>query len=200
MIDLNGAWEEPGVIGTRVEIEGSSINILWRNSTVLLTTFETAEKDGGVELILKDKGLCDARPEPYATIQRLFVKDGKMSFVKLFSISGESTEVLKKTDQSRYGDVTVVNDILPELEGKWSAGSKFNEFSIKDGVLYVYDRKVKLIAVRRSYDGETVIRDEDASKYDFGMYRFFEYRDSKLYTSMIIYDAPQIQLTFTKEG
>ena len=51
--DLNGAYEEPYVIGSRIEIDGSKIIILWRASPVLETSFKIVEEDGRTELKLK---------------------------------------------------------------------------------------------------------------------------------------------------
>ena len=36
--ELSGAWEERGVIGTRIEIDGDDICVLWRNAPVLETS------------------------------------------------------------------------------------------------------------------------------------------------------------------
>ena len=42
---LDGAWEERGVIGTRIEIKGDKLTVLWRSGVVLETKFKT-ERDG----------------------------------------------------------------------------------------------------------------------------------------------------------
>ena len=54
---LDGAWEEKGVIGIRIEINGSHIVVLWRNSPVLDTKFQLVEGENEKELKLKKNGL-----------------------------------------------------------------------------------------------------------------------------------------------
>ena len=118
--ELNGAYEERGVIGTRVEIEGKSITVLWRNRPVLETTFKTEETDGGYLLRLEDSGLRNAGdPHVYATVTRVFVHGGTMEFDEEFPISGPSKNRLEKTALTRYGNVTICDELLPDLEGTW---------------------------------------------------------------------------------
>ena len=124
MTDINelaGYWEVRGVIGTRIEIIGNRLTVLWRSAPNLETTFETAEaEDGGTELILKDRGLRNGCVgDVYATVEHLTYKDGSLVFDKKFEISGPSQEVLTKTLNSRYGNVTIKGELLETVQGKW---------------------------------------------------------------------------------
>ena len=45
--------------------------------------------------------------------------DGSLVFAKKFEISGPSQEVLTKTLNSRYGNVTIKDELLETVQGKW---------------------------------------------------------------------------------
>ena len=85
--ELTGAWEERGVIGDRVEIDGKRITVLWRNMPVLETKYKVEKSDGGYVLVLNETGLryrSDA--SNYAELTRVFYKDGSLELTKFFPI------------------------------------------------------------------------------------------------------------------
>ncbi|MBQ7446019.1 MAG: hypothetical protein IJS71_08835 [Clostridia bacterium] len=199
--ELNGAWEEPGVIGTRVEISGKKITVLWRNSPVLETTFSKIKKEDVTVLELKDKSLKNGNSE-YATVESLVLKDGVLSFTKNFSITGPSTEDLKKTKNGRYGNYETVDGILKELQGSWRSGDGAPELIFKKNKMTLFGTEYKVHVLRPNYESGTVkyvIADEDPSKYEFGGITRPEYCGGVITARLIVCDGPSIELVFRKD-
>lgn len=119
--ELTGNWEEKGVIGSRIEISNDGIVFLWQSGVVLQTTFTAEETDAGViELHLAENGLRDTgTASVYATVERLYYQDGKLYYTENFPISGLSEKVMSLTDRSRYGYVTINDDLLANVQGQW---------------------------------------------------------------------------------
>ena len=190
--ELDGAWEEPGVIGTRIEISGKKINVLWRNSSVLETGFETSVRNGGTELVLKDRSLrykSDAKP--YADITGLFYKDGVLELTEYFPISGKSETRLKKTGLSRFGNYDLANEVLSELQGVWKDKNGVFGLEIKNDELTFDGRKRKIVVLKtRETVPGYIVADSDPSVCQFGGFTRFRYEDGVLKTRMIIFDAP----------
>ena len=119
--ELNGNWEEKGVIGSRIEIHDDNIIFLWRSGEVLSTTFSAEQTANGViELHLSQNGLRYAGSDTdYATVERLYYEGGRPHYSKQFPFSGISEEILTPTDKSRYGYVTINDDLLANVQGTW---------------------------------------------------------------------------------
>ncbi len=199
---LNGAWEEPGVIGNRIEIEGSKIVILWRNSPTLETGFSVSEEDGGLLLKLKKTGLSyTTGGAEYANVTRIFYKDEKLEFVKYFPITGESKDVLKKTANSRYGNYEICDEILKELQGEWENERGYMDLTIKKDVMTMNgdSRKIHVLKPAGESGERYVIADHDPSVYEWRGLTRFEYYGGVLHTNMIICDGPTVTLNFTKK-
>ncbi len=191
--ELDGAWEEPGVIGTRIEISGKKINVLWRNSSVLETTFKTAARDGGRELCLKEKGVRNkGDAKPYADITGLFYKDGVLELTEFFPISGESKTLMKKTAHSRFGNYEIANEMLKELQGKWKDRDGIFELTIKKDVLTLTGKERKIVVLKSGSPEhpEYTLADSDPSAYEFGDFTRFRYEGGVLRTKLIMFDAP----------
>jgi hypothetical protein len=202
---LNGAWQEPGVIGTRIEIEGKNITILWRNRPVLETTFRTAEEDGGIELILKEKDLRnDPSEKPYATVTRLFCKDGKLIFAEDFPISGPSTDVLSKTELSRYGNVTICDEVLDELQGNWveANGGDYFHLTFQGSRMTLTGNGTREVHAVRSNgwmnEPPVMIIDADPSVYEWRGLCNMTYEGGEIRLQMIVCDAPPMYITFRR--
>jgi len=201
---LDGAYEEPGVIGTRIEIEGDRITILWRNTPALETTFRTKQTDGGLELRLAETGLRNRGDERvYATVTRLLLHDDTLEFERDFPISGPSKDTLKKTELSRYGNVTIVDEVLNELQGEWVSadGNAFfgltfrgNEMTFRDG------RKTTVHAVRPNGSPNAPIRiiDADPSVYEWHGFGNMTYEDGTVRCSMFVCDAPSVEFVLIR--
>ena len=145
---LEGNWEERGVIGTRIEIEGSEIIFLWRSSHVLTTTFKTdLQPDGRIILKLKKNGLRYEYGSDYATVEELYFLEGKLHCIKNFPISGISEDILMPTDNSRYGNVIIDDKLLDTVQGKWFDKDKFTEIEISGDTLKYRDQKTRIHAV-----------------------------------------------------
>ncbi len=203
---LNGAWEEPGVIGTRIEIDGTNLTILWRNAPVLETTFRISEKDDGLELIPKENGMAYSTDEkPYATVTRLFWHDGNLEFDELFPISGPSSQTLKKTMNSRYGNVTICDEVLEELQGRWVEvnGGEYFRISFRGDRMTLTDNGTRAVhAVRpngyASMAGGVMIIDADPSVYEWRGLGNMTYDGAVIRLQMFVCDAEPMFLTFKK--
>jgi type I restriction enzyme M protein len=101
--ELEGAWEEPGVIGTRVEIEKDRITVLWRNAPVL----ETALFSVGVDRKLRDR-IADglSQMDKSAEIQR--DKKGNI----LYDKDTKDTETVKYEEDI---DTYMQREVLPHI-------------------------------------------------------------------------------------
>ena len=198
-VDLNGNWE-PNHIGPRIEISGKDITVLWRNSPVLQTKFKTKMVGDRTFLVLKENGLKYSKDStPYATVDELYYESGRLYIVESFPISGISKDEFTKTENSRYGAYDVVNELLPSLEGKWSSEDGYTTFTIKGNVLDLNGQKIKICVLKsKSYNSYKIV-DEDPSHYEMGRgYRQFELFGDEIVTSMIVCDAPTVNIICKK--
>ena len=201
--DLCGAWEEPGVIGTRLEIEGDRLTVLWRSSPVLVTEFKIDNQlEDEYDIILKDSELRYSPSEkPYAKITSLRHTSDGLEFTEYFPISGESSALLKKTDNSRYGSYDVRADILPQLEGTWRDVHNRAEFTIKNGVFTIYGQstRITLLSSRSGSSNTFKIAAEDPSIHEFGGFFGLEYAGGTILGRPAVLDGPSVTLIFTKK-
>ena len=198
---LNGAWEERGVIGTRIEIDVPHISVLWRNSPVLVTTFREQPTDGGVELKLKHSGLrYENADSDYAELKSLFLKDGKLRMTECFPISGENITSLEKTDRSRYGDFTVVDEVLKELSGEWREDGGFFPLKFHGDTLSVNGSKTKIHVLHSNsgYPPNLRIVDADPSNYDIQMFMSLEYDGKEIIGRVMVFDASPMEFVYKK--
>ena len=191
--ELNGAWEERGVVGTRVEIDDKKITVLWRNAPVLETTFKTKTEGGGLKLVLSKNGLrYSGTFSDYAEITELKYDDGQLEMTEYFPISGESKATLSKTENSRYGNYDIVDSVLNELQGKWQDEEGYFELEFHKDEMILNGRKTK-IHVLRSKDGQDhryLIADADPSVYELQGFSSFSFDGRTIAGLMTILDAP----------
>ncbi|MBP5270672.1 MAG: hypothetical protein ILO42_06925 [Clostridia bacterium] len=198
---LDGAWEEPGVLGTRIEISGNKLTILWRNAPVLETTFRIIGTECGTELKPKKRELAyrsDLRP--YAEVTSLVLRGEELELTKHFPITGDDLTVLRKTDRSRYGSYDVADELLPELQGRWSDGSDYMAIVIKGDVFSLNGKAHRFHVLRpRGRDtGEYLIADVDPSVYGWDGFLRFTYCGGELRSLIQVCDAPSIPVTYRK--
>ena len=206
---LDGAWK-PHDYGTRIEIDGDNILILWMNRPQLETTFTVTEEDGKTVLHLEKTGMRErGDKKDYAQITGLWVEDGVMHFVKVFDIAGEKSEVLSPTTESRYGNVTVVTEKeMPRIEGLWKTKDRM-EYTLKiEGeklswrfAEYEWEGPVEFAVVHENWENDPdkfTIRPKNPAVDYFRGFTTFNYRDGKLYTQIPVYDAESPQLVFEK--
>lgn len=175
--ELKGNWEQRGVIGTRIEIIDDRITILWMSSPVLTTTFELCDSaDGGTELLLNDRGLKNrGYSENYAIVEHLIYNNGQLRFVKNFEISGTSEETLTRTENSRYGNVTIKDELLEKIQGCWiMQGRGSGSFTINGSSLTIgADNFTVRAAVNNGYSSrgeEFAIINRDPAVKGMGYY------------------------------
>lgn len=204
LAELNGAWEESGVIGSRIEIDGRKITVLWRNAPVLETTFKPETTENGIELRLRSTGMRYAgSAADYARIERLVYKDGCLEFVEFFPISGESRSVLTRTENSRYGNYEIADEVLKDLQGVWKAPNSFFELVIRRDELRLNGRTthVHVLRSKSPYEppGRYLLADRDPSVTEWEGFSRFEYDGQRLRTRMLVCDAPSIEYVFEKQ-
>ena len=202
---LNGAWEEPGVIGTRVEICNNKIAVLWRNSPVLTTSFSAHESDGRILLTLKKTGLrYNENNSDYAEITSVVYENDTLALSKRFPISGDSTEILKRTSNSRFGNFTVDNGVLKELKGTWKSGDGFITLDFCRDTLSINGKKRKICALKPSGSSDSgnsyIIADADPSRFELDGLSRLKYDGRSLTSDIRVCDAPSVKLVFSKEN
>lgn len=201
---INGAWEEKGVIGMRIEIEGKKICVLWRNSPVLETTFKTEEADGGVSLILKENGLrYQGSDKDYAEIKSIEYKDGKLKVTEFFPITGISEEMLEPTENTRFGSYVFADKRLYKaLSGTWIDENGYFTLTFKDNKAECDGKKAEIrLLVPKSDPGSPLCRivDSDPSKdYLFGLINL-TFDGERVRATIPVCDAPSVELTMTKK-
>ena len=198
---LNGAWEEPGVIGTRIEIDGSGIVIFWRNTPVLQTTFKTVETDGKTELVLNNRGLRNKGASyDYALVTSLVLDGRCLELNEEFTIAGESKTILKKTENSRYGNYDICDDVLNELNGLWKDKNGYFELEFNENVLSVNGRSrtIHVLRSRGERNGGYIIADSDPSVYEFEGFSRPVYCGGTITAYLLVCDAPSVFLVFEK--
>ena len=206
---LDGAWK-PRDYGTRIEIDGNHMLILWMNRPQLETTFTVTEEDGKTVLHLEKTGLRERGDQKdYAQITGLWVEDGQMHFVKVFDVAGEKSEVLSPTTESRYGNVTVVTEKeLPRIEGVWKTKDRM-DYTLKiEGekiswrfAKYEWEGPVEFAVIHENWETDPdkfKIRPKNPAVDYFRGFTTFDYRDGKLHTEIPVYDAESPQLVFEK--
>ena len=206
---LDGAWK-PRDYGTRIEIDGENILILWMNRPQLKTTFTVTEEDGKTVLHLEKTGLRERGDQKdYAQITGLWVEDGQMHFVKVFDVAGEKSEVLSPTTESRYGNVTVVTEKeLPRIEGVWKTKDRM-DYTLKiEGekiswrfAKYEWESPVEFAVIHENWEKDPdkfKIRPKNPAVDYFRGFTTFDYRDGKLHTEIPVYDAESPKLVFEK--
>lgn len=201
--ELNGAWEERGVIGTRIEIDGKRITVLWRSAPVLETTFKAQKADGKLELKLKYAGMrYKGTDKDYAEITGLTFADGKLELVENFPITGESRTTLSKTEYNRYGNYDIEDGVLSELTGTWKTDDGYNEITFKDDTMVINGTKTKVHALkpRGEYErGKYIIADADPSVEGWRGFSRLEYFGGIISARMFVCDAPSVDYIFKKQ-
>ena len=207
--ELQGYWI-PGDFGTRVEISGDEFLLLWQNKPVLKTTFTVEEKDGSLILHLAESGMrYSGDAKDYGTVKECRWHDGAMYFTKFFPITGDSPEVLHKTENSRYGNVDLVNEeILPLLQGAWKADNHGYELKIEGSSLQYrwgkgkWEKPVPIAVVksRSRYSGGVLrVVNADPAQRTVGCFIEFTYTGGTLETCIPVCDADAPRLVFRQK-
>lgn len=197
---LDGAWEERGVIGTRIEIKKDRLTVLWRSGVVLETKFKTEQSGDKIELILESRGMRYAgASSDYATVTDLYLDGGALYFEEDFPITGKSVTKLEKTENSRYGNVTFVDgSVLRELRGEWRDDSGYHTLIFKANTVEINGEKVKIRVVKDSSGGPCRIINDDPSKDGVGYFYMMEYLIDIIIARIMVCDAPPAIYTFRR--
>ena len=198
----DGAWEERGVIGTRIEIRKNALTVLWRGAPVLETKYSLVQEGESVLLAPEETGMrYTPDSEPYGTVTRLEWKDGDLLFEEEFPVSGKSSSLLSPTERSRYGDVTLVDrEVLPRLQGTWTSTDGFQGFEIRKNEIKSGPRTERIHAARQNWDGAIRLIHEDPSRDGLLDYRDLRVLDDHTLSAMIpVCDAPSFDIFFHRE-
>lgn len=204
---FNGAWEEKGVIGPRVEIQGNRLVRLWNANIVLETDFETFEEGGKTVLKLVHSGLRDSSSiDPYATIKECYYDGAALVFIDEYRFAGETELRMTPTSNSRYGNVTIVSDeVMPQLQGKWE--SKYTDLLFEGSFLSISghglnkpESVTQVVAVKHnSQDSDEIfIIDKDPAKKSIGTYTSIIFCDGSLKAYVRVSDTQSMEVAFTK--
>ncbi|MBO4452534.1 MAG: hypothetical protein J5793_01230 [Clostridia bacterium] len=203
--ELQGAWEERGVVGTRIEIEGKKLTVLWQGSPVLETSFSVSKGENGVlNLDLKETGLrYKGDNRDYAQVTAITFENGRLIYDHRFPITGDSREILDKTANSRFGDFDIADGVLKELSGKWY-GKEFPDTLIfKKDTLTINGetRKIHALTCDTGYlaPGEYLIADADPGRHSIFRYAEMRFRAGVIDAVIPVCDAPSFHVTFTRE-
>ena len=201
--EILGFWEEPGVIGSRIEIEKDRLIVLWRGAPVLETKYKLIiNADGNPEIIPNQKGLKNPGSSvSYADITGLIFKDGKLEFTKDFSISGESKDILSKTTNNRYGNYDIVDEMLPEISGKWKDEKGFINLEIKGNTMILNNESthIHVLKSRSGWPSACIIADVDPSRDNWQGFDRFQYENGRMITHMLVYDLGSFEIMITRQ-
>lgn len=202
MHNFDGAYE-PSHIGPRAEIEGDRIIILWRGAPALETTFTVEMQGERAVLSLAENGLCNpADSEPYAYITEIFFEDGSLTVTKDYRFSGADTDVMQKTTNSRYGNVTIVTDeLLPLIQGSWSDDEGFVKLTVEGDTLICGKERTQIVGVRYNYEtgGRLYIRDIEPSRESIAHCRDVYFESGELHAVIDVCDAPSMEFTLKRK-
>lgn len=196
----DGAWEEKYVIGTRLEIKKNVLTVLWMSSPVLTSPFSVATEKEVTLIVPKEREMRytgDSRP--YATLSRLEWRGGEILMEEDFPITGKSEKLLSPTENSRYGNVKIVDgEILPALKGKWKSDDGYHEFEIKKNKLIARGETLSVHAVRNPSGMTELVHDDPGvrSLLDFSTLQIAD--PETIFGTIPICDAPAVRIVFKK--
>ena len=202
--ELLGAWEEPYVVGTRIEIDPKRVQVLWQSGVVLDTAY-TAKRDmdGKITLHLKHTGMrYKGAVSDYADAAALYWANDTLHFHEVFPITGESAIQLKKTDNTRYGNYDAADDILPLLQGVWDDGSGYHTLHIRGRELTENGQATQICVLksRSAYASDGyVLADADPSRHGVLYYCDMRFTGDAITAQIPVCDAPSQTLIFHKQ-
>ena len=201
MLSLDGAYE-PSHIGPRAEITGDLLTLLWRGSPTLSAHFTALETGGRVYLKLDENGLRNTPDsDPYATVKEVYFEDGRLTVLEDFPFSGESTEVMERTENNRYGNVTLVTgELLPLVQGSWKSDMLGVPLRF-EGDYLVGLTKTRRVGLKRNYEqgGRIYIADADPARSNIeGFYNMY-IENGRLFATVDVCDAPSIVIEYVKK-
>ncbi|MBO4261043.1 MAG: hypothetical protein J5921_00320 [Clostridia bacterium] len=201
--EIQGNWEERGVVGPRIEIIGDRIVILWRGGPVLDTNFTTEEEaDGTLLFKLAKNGLRYVNsPSDYASVGKMTYKDDRITMEELFPITGSSVTVFSRTENNRYGNYDILSDMFDWLKGSWTDESGYNNILFEKDTATINGEKIKIVVLKPRWAGnsELEIRDANASRGLPGGLASLKIKDGRLIGCIQVCDAPSIYLVFSKK-
>lgn len=206
---LDGAWQ-PDNYGTRVEIMGDKIVILWRSAPVLETKFTVSQEGAKKVLKLEKTEMWDAvRGHAVGTVTGCYVEEGKMHLLQHYEFAGDDEEILEPTTDSRYGDAKLVTDkMMPRLKGTWKSPDRGGcTLKIDGGSLKwrfgedEWKGPVEIVVVHYNWkedkDDYSIV-DKDASQEYVGDFQAIECKKGKLTARIHVHDGDAIKYAFEK--
>ena len=206
---LDGAWQ-PDNYGTRVEIAGDRIVILWRSAPVLETKFTVSREGRKKVLKLEKTEMWDtARGHAVGTVTGCYVEDGKMHLLQHYEFAGDDEEILEPTTESRYGDAKLVTEkLMPRLKGTWKSSDRGGcTLKIEGGSLKwkfgedEWRGPVDIVVVHYNWKDDKddySIVDKDASQEYVGDFQAVEFKKGKLTARIHVHDGNAIKYAFEK--
>ncbi|MBR6050002.1 MAG: hypothetical protein IKP68_02215 [Clostridia bacterium] len=197
---LDGAWEERGVVGSRIEIKKDKLTVLWRGGVVLKTKFKAQQCGEVITLRLAQNGMrYNGAPSDYATVTDIHYDGGVLFFEEDFPITGKSVTKMEKTENSCYGNVDIVDgEVLKRLRGEWHDDG-YHKIVFKGDTLEMNGEKIKIHVVKyKSSNDPYRVIDTDPSKDCVGYFYRMEYLGDTIAAHLMVCDAPPVVYTFRK--
>ena len=208
---LDGAWA-PNDYGTRIEIKGDKMTVLWRNREILVTAFTTVQEEGRTVLHLARNDMIEPfNRRSYGHITECWVEGEVMHLTEVMEFAGEKKQLLRPTEESRYGDVEdVTSRVLPRLRGIWRETRSDHPCEIKITSQQLFWRwdggewegPVKIIVLHNNWEDDPnrfTIRHQDPAQEQVGPFIELDYKNDQLTTMIPVYDADSPKLVFKKE-
>ena len=149
---INGAWEEPNVTGIRIEINAPELTVLWMGGIVLQTVFKTVGCGDHTKLILEKNGMRYKNTyTDYASVESIVFAGDTLILTEDFPITGKSVSKLKKTDNTRYGNYDIADEMLAGLEGEWVDGDGYLHIKIKKDRMEINGDKTRIHVLHPRY-------------------------------------------------
>lgn len=206
---LDGAWQ-PDNYGTRVEIAGDKIVVLWRSAPVLETMFTVSQEGKRKVLRLEKTEMWDeTRGHAIGAVTGCYVEDGKMHLLQHYEFAGDDEEILEPTTESRYGDAAVITEkMLPRIQGVWQTEDGSYAIRISGSTLesrfrenaWAHPAKIAVVHYNWRDDKDSfAIVPEDPAQHEIEPFTIFEYKkDGKLHARIIVHDADSPDFAFEK--
>lgn len=197
---LDGAWEERGVVGTRIEIKKDCLTVLWRGGVVLETKFGIEQNGERITIVPASRGMrYENASSDYATVSDIYCENGSLFFEEDFPITGKSVTKLEKTENSRYGNVTFADSsVLRDLRGEWRDERNYHTLVFNGDTLEINGEKIKIRVVCDVPDKTFSIIDGDPSKDGVGCFYRMEYRGDRIAARVMVCDAEPETYIFHK--
>ena len=199
---IDGNWEEEYVKGIRIEAKYPDIVFFWLNRETLITKFKLKKDNEKFRVDLKDNGLRNSPNEPpYAVIEDIYFANDSIVLKENFKIAGLKETTLKKTENSKYGNVEICDDVFKKAKGKWVTTDNAISIEFKKNLMVLNGVETKIHFVRPRESKEEIYQIVSEEGYIYEMQGFYDfvYFEDTITFKMIVFDAEPISFKAHKQ-